>query len=36
VVKALASVLPPHRQHLVPVNERALARGAELAAAGGP
>lgn len=31
VVKALASVLPPHRQHLVPVNERALARGAELA-----
>ena len=34
VVKALASVLPPHRQHLVPVNERALARGAELAAAG--
>jgi 2-oxoglutarate ferredoxin oxidoreductase subunit gamma len=31
VVKALASVLPAHRQHLVPVNERALARGAELA-----
>jgi len=31
VVKALASVLPPHRQHLVPLNERALARGAELA-----
>jgi 2-oxoglutarate ferredoxin oxidoreductase subunit gamma len=31
VVRALASVLPPHRQHLVPVNERALARGAELA-----
>jgi 2-oxoglutarate ferredoxin oxidoreductase subunit gamma len=33
VVKALASVLPAHRQHLVPINERALARGAELAAA---
>jgi 2-oxoglutarate ferredoxin oxidoreductase subunit gamma len=31
VLKALASVLPAHRQHLVPVNERALARGAELA-----
>ncbi|HSM92514.1 MAG TPA: 2-oxoacid:acceptor oxidoreductase family protein [Anaeromyxobacteraceae bacterium] len=31
VVKALASVLPPHRQHLVPLNEQALARGAELA-----
>ncbi len=31
VVKALASVLPPHRQHLVPVNERALALGADLA-----
>lgn len=31
VLRALASVLPPHRQHLVPVNERALARGAELA-----
>jgi 2-oxoglutarate ferredoxin oxidoreductase subunit gamma len=31
VVKALASVLPPHRQHLVAVNERALARGAALA-----
>jgi 2-oxoglutarate ferredoxin oxidoreductase subunit gamma len=31
IVKALASVLPPHRQHLVPVNARALARGAELA-----
>ncbi len=32
VVRALAKVLPPHRQHLVPVNEQALARGAELAA----
>ena len=32
IVKALASVLPAHRQHLVPVNERALARGAALAA----
>jgi 2-oxoglutarate ferredoxin oxidoreductase subunit gamma len=31
VVKALASVLPPHRQHLVAINELALARGAELA-----
>jgi len=31
VARALASVLPPHRQHLVPVNERALALGAELA-----
>ena len=31
VAKALASVLPPHRQHLVPLNERALALGAELA-----
>ncbi len=31
VVKALASVLPPHRQKLLPLNERALARGAELA-----
>lgn len=31
VVKALRSVLPPHRQHLIPLNERALARGAELA-----
>ncbi|MGB8932931.1 MAG: 2-oxoacid:acceptor oxidoreductase family protein [Anaeromyxobacteraceae bacterium] len=31
IVKALASVLPPHRRHLVPVNEQALARGAELA-----
>jgi 2-oxoglutarate ferredoxin oxidoreductase subunit gamma len=32
VAKALASVLPPHRQHLVPLNERALALGADLAA----
>jgi 2-oxoglutarate ferredoxin oxidoreductase subunit gamma len=31
VLKALRSVLPPHRQHLIPLNERALARGAELA-----
>jgi len=31
VVRALASVLPAHRQHLVPANELALARGAELA-----
>lgn len=31
VVKALASVLPPHRQHLLPLNERALEVGAELA-----
>lgn len=31
VVRALASVLPPHRQHLVPINERALAAGAEIA-----
>jgi 2-oxoglutarate ferredoxin oxidoreductase subunit gamma len=31
VVKALASVLPPHRQHLLAVNEQALARGATLA-----
>ncbi len=31
VAKALASVLPPHRQHLVPLNERALALGADLA-----
>jgi 2-oxoglutarate ferredoxin oxidoreductase subunit gamma len=34
VVKALASVLPPHRQNLLAVNERALARGAELAKSG--
>jgi 2-oxoglutarate ferredoxin oxidoreductase subunit gamma len=34
IVKALASVLPPHRQHLVPINERALASGAGLAARG--
>jgi 2-oxoglutarate ferredoxin oxidoreductase subunit gamma len=33
VVAALGSVLPPHRRHLVEVNARALARGAELARA---
>jgi 2-oxoglutarate ferredoxin oxidoreductase subunit gamma len=31
VVEALRSVLPAHRQHLVPLNEEALARGKELA-----
>lgn len=31
VVRALAKVLPPHRQHLVPINEQALGVGAELA-----
>jgi 2-oxoglutarate ferredoxin oxidoreductase subunit gamma len=31
VVKALASVLPAHRQHLLAINERALAVGAQLA-----
>ncbi|HSN15902.1 MAG TPA: 2-oxoacid:acceptor oxidoreductase family protein [Anaeromyxobacteraceae bacterium] len=36
VAKALASVLPPHRQHLVPLNERALALGAELARRNAP
>jgi 2-oxoglutarate ferredoxin oxidoreductase subunit gamma len=30
VVRALHSVLPAHRQHLIPVNEQALARGKEL------
>jgi 2-oxoglutarate ferredoxin oxidoreductase subunit gamma len=35
VVKALASVLPPHRQHLLAVNERALAAGAALARSSG-
>ena len=33
VVNALRSVLPPHRQHLIPSNERALLRGKELALA---
>lgn len=32
VLKALKKVLPQHRQHLLPVNERALQRGKELAA----
>ncbi len=31
VVNALRSVLPPHRQHLLPINEQALVRGRELA-----
>jgi 2-oxoglutarate ferredoxin oxidoreductase subunit gamma len=31
VVGALRSVLPPHRQHLIPLNEQALNRGKELA-----
>jgi len=31
VILALRSVLPAHRQHLLPVNEKALARGKELA-----
>jgi 2-oxoglutarate ferredoxin oxidoreductase subunit gamma len=30
VVSALRSVLPPHRQHLLPMNEQALIRGKEL------
>lgn len=30
VVKALKKVLPEHRQNLIPVNEKALARGKEL------
>ena len=30
VIRALYSVLPAHRQHLIPVNEQALARGKEL------
>jgi 2-oxoglutarate ferredoxin oxidoreductase subunit gamma len=30
VIRALHSVLPVHRQHLIPVNEQALARGKEL------
>ena len=31
VLQALKKVLPPHRQHLLPLNERALARGTEIA-----
>jgi 2-oxoglutarate ferredoxin oxidoreductase subunit gamma len=31
VINALRSVLPPHRQHLIPLNEQALERGKELA-----
>jgi hypothetical protein len=31
VVSALQSVLPAHRQHLIPVNKKALVRGKELA-----
>jgi 2-oxoglutarate ferredoxin oxidoreductase subunit gamma len=31
VVSALRGVLPPHRQHLIPMNEQALIRGKELA-----
>ncbi len=31
VVQVLHSVLPAHRQHLIPVNEKALIRGKELA-----
>jgi 2-oxoglutarate ferredoxin oxidoreductase subunit gamma len=31
VILALRKVLPPHRHHLLPVNEKALARGKELA-----
>lgn len=31
VIDALRSVLPAHRQHLIPINEQALARGKELA-----
>jgi 2-oxoglutarate ferredoxin oxidoreductase subunit gamma len=30
VIEALKSVLPAHRQHLIPINEQALARGREL------
>jgi 2-oxoglutarate ferredoxin oxidoreductase subunit gamma len=30
VIKALADVLPPHRHNLLPLNEQALRRGAEL------
>jgi len=31
VVQVLRSVLPAHRQHLIPINEKALIRGKELA-----
>ena len=31
VITALRKVLPPHRQHLLSINEQALARGKELA-----
>jgi 2-oxoglutarate ferredoxin oxidoreductase subunit gamma len=31
VILALRKVLPKHRQHLLPVNEKALVRGRELA-----
>ena len=31
VITALRKVLPPHRQHLLPINEKALLRGRELA-----
>ncbi len=31
VITALRKVLPPHRQHLLPINEQALAKGRELA-----
>jgi len=31
VICALHNVLPPHRQHLIPLNEQALVRGKELA-----
>jgi 2-oxoglutarate ferredoxin oxidoreductase subunit gamma len=33
VIRALHSVLPPHRQHLIPLNGQALMRGKELAIA---
>jgi 2-oxoglutarate ferredoxin oxidoreductase subunit gamma len=33
VIKALKKVLPPHRQNLIPINEKALIRGRELAVA---
>jgi 2-oxoglutarate ferredoxin oxidoreductase subunit gamma len=33
VLEALHHVLPPHRQHLIPLNEQALMRGKELAIA---
>jgi 2-oxoglutarate ferredoxin oxidoreductase subunit gamma len=31
IISALHSVLPPHRQHLIPLNEQALVRGRDLA-----